>query len=145
MGCRALTSLLTFLWPLKALLSWPQSDSGQCFSWKSQEHGSKCILLGWDNSRFSTSYCWERPKPQNSHFALDKQFRLLCNYSWEALLLSPAKTIQESSQNVQNPGGDQPVVAWVAFCIPDGLRQKAMHTSNWLCKEGLARDAQEHS
>lgn len=40
---------------------------------------------------------------------------------------------------VQKPAGDQPVV-WVAFCIPDGLRQKDKHTSNWLSKEGVARE-----
>lgn len=40
---------------------------------------------------------------------------------------------------VQKPAGDQPVVVWVASCIPDGLRQKDEHTSNWLSKERVAR------
>lgn len=35
---------------------------------------------------------------------------------------------------------DQPVVVWVSFCIPDGLRQKDKHTKNWFSKEGLARE-----
>lgn len=124
--CTALTSLPTFLWPPRALLSWPQSDSGLCFSSNSQECGSKWTLLGWDSCKLQLLHAEKDLKPRSltlqtsnlNHWAITSKKYYVCRHRWQF-----KRGHSTAQAHVENQSAE--AVGWSlsALCIPHDLRQ----------------------
>lgn len=139
--CTALTSLPTFLWPPRALLSRPQSESGPCFSSNSQECGSKRTLLGWDSCKLQLLHAEKDLKPRSltlqtnnlNHWVITSKKDYICHH-WQQF--------KRGHSTVQAPVENQSAeaVGWSlsALCISHDLRH-SQHLRNWLSKEENAR------